>query len=70
MVIFTSPDSTMKKESAKSPYQNKTKTEGENASLADGNPGAHHTPEIDPTMICLKGETPQEQAMSPSKLRR
>lgn len=49
IVIFTSPDSTMKKESAKSPYQNKTKTNGENANLVDNNSLAYHTPEVNPT---------------------
>lgn len=48
IVIFTSPDSTMKKESAKSPYENKTKTEGEIANLDDNNL-AYHTPEVNPT---------------------
>lgn len=51
IVIFTSPDSTMKKESAKSPCENKTKTEGENADAADGTPVPHQTPEINPTPV-------------------
>lgn len=49
IVIFTSPDSTMKKESAKSPYENKTKTEGEIANLVDNNPLAYHTLKVSPT---------------------
>ena len=71
MVILTSPDSTMKKESAKSPYQNKAKTGGENANLVDSNPAAHHPPwnQSDPKvqMICLKGETHGNRCTSPSK---
>lgn len=51
IVIFTSPDSTMKKESAKSPYKNKTKTESENANLVDKNPLAYQNPEVNPTSM-------------------
>lgn len=72
IVIFTSPDSTMKKESAKSPCQNRIKTEGEKSNFSWQQSCCPPHSEINPMPVYRSSPeswNPTEQVMAPPKLR-